>query len=303
MNVGERSHLCGGGRQYQRRTCTNPVPAHGGNNCTGNTSRTISCNNQACPAGIQTKEFVLLSFTKILEIAIKSFSFPLLYFILFIPCWKQLFHLDHISAASFPRKCQWWIYYCWFVVDGKFTSSVNIGKCSHSCGEGRQYQRRTCTNPVPAHGGNNCTGNTSRTISCNNQACPGIRTKEFVLLSSTKILQFAARSYSFPFLHFILFRHLLKNCVNVFKYMQHVCWKNVYQTCFSWFVVDGKFISWVNVGECSHLCGGGRQYQRRTCTNPVPAHGGNYCDGSTSRTISCNNQACKGIQTKRSFIF
>ena len=67
----------------------------------------------------------------------------------------------------------------------------------------------------------------------------------------------------------------------------------------SWFVVNGNFTSWENIGECSNSCGGGTKQQRRSCTNPSPTHGGNDCTGNTSRTISCNNQPCTGIQLSK----
>ena len=101
------------------------------------------------------------------------------------------------------------------LVDGNFTSWENVGNCSQSCGGGRQYQRRNCTNPAPAYGGNNCTGNTSRTISCNSHACSGIQTKEFLLLLCTEILQFASKLSTLCLVSFICFGLLCKSFVSV----------------------------------------------------------------------------------------
>ena len=99
-------------------------------------------------------------------------------------------------------------------MDGNFTSWEKVGECSHSCGGGTQYQRRNCTNPMPAYGGNNCTGNKSRTISCNSQACPGIQTKEFVLSLCTKNISFTSIFSIFSLPCFILFE---------------CCWKHLCQ--------------------------------------------------------------------------
>ena len=107
------------------------------------------------------------------------------------------------------------ICFSWFLVDGNFTSWENVGNCSQSCGGGRQYQRRNCTNPAPAYGGNNCTGNTSRTISCNSHACSGIQTKEFLLLLCTEILQFASKLSTLCLVSFICFGLLCKSFVSV----------------------------------------------------------------------------------------
>ena len=47
--------------------------------------------------------------------------------------------------------------------------------CSKTCGGGVQTRKRTCTNPPPPNGGENCSGlgSDSSTRECNNQECPG----------------------------------------------------------------------------------------------------------------------------------
>lgn len=35
----------------QTRSCTRPAPQHGGADCVGDKTRTVSCNNDACPPG------------------------------------------------------------------------------------------------------------------------------------------------------------------------------------------------------------------------------------------------------------
>ena len=67
----------------------------------------------------------------------------------------------------------------------------------------------------PAYGGNNCTGNTSRTISCNSHACSGIQTKEFLLLLCTEILQFASKLSTLCLVSCICFGLLCKRFVSV----------------------------------------------------------------------------------------
>ena len=110
-------------------------------------------------------------------------------------------------------------------MDGNFTGWVNVGECSVTCGGGRQYQRRNCTNPMPAHGGDNCTGNTSRTISCNVEPCPGIQTKELVLRWFIKILHIAAKLWHFSFLYFN-FQLLLKTFVSTLWHIFSSCLEN-----------------------------------------------------------------------------
>ena len=44
-----------------------------------------------------------------------------------------------------------------------------FGECSKACGGGTQS--RSCSNPAPANGGEDCVGDSS--TACNTQACPG----------------------------------------------------------------------------------------------------------------------------------
>ncbi|KAK7485590.1 hypothetical protein BaRGS_00023165, partial [Batillaria attramentaria] len=44
--------------------------------------------------------------------------------------------------------------------------------CTVTCGNGTQSRERTCTNPVPANGGTNCSGLSSETQPCNTHVCP-----------------------------------------------------------------------------------------------------------------------------------
>lgn len=64
-----------------------------------------------------------------------------------------------------------------------------------------------------------------------------------------------------------------------------------------WFLclkVDGGYDEWGNYSECSATCGVGNQVRMRTCTNPVPQHGGKPCMGSHSESRECNTQPCPG---------
>ena len=58
--------------------------------------------------------------------------------------------------------------------------------------------------------------------------------------------------------------------------------------------VDGGYDEWGNYSECSATCGVGNQVRMRTCTNPVPQHGGKPCMGSHSESRECNTQPCPG---------
>ena len=61
--------------------------------------------------------------------------------------------------------------------------------------------------------------------------------------------------------------------------------------------VDGGWSEWVTIGSCSKSCGSGEQNMERTCTNPSPQHNGKQCEGRSSKTESCNEHPCPGINS------
>ena len=60
------------------------------------------------------------------------------------------------------------------VVHGGWTVWEDATQCSDSCGGGLKQQVRSCTNPVPQCGGDECDGEQKRNVSCNTQCCPGM---------------------------------------------------------------------------------------------------------------------------------
>lgn len=54
--------------------------------------------------------------------------------------------------------------------------------------------------------------------------------------------------------------------------------------------VDGKWTSWSSWSTCSHDC---KHHRRRTCENPQPANGGQYCRGNDYATAECRGGMCR----------
>ncbi|KAL3871269.1 hypothetical protein ACJMK2_039276, partial [Sinanodonta woodiana] len=46
---------------------------------------------------------------------------------------------------------------------------------------------------------------------------------------------------------------------------------------------------------CSSSCGGGVKNRVRTCTNPTPAEGGNYCVGDALECVKCRDRSCPAM--------
>ena len=69
--------------------------------------------------------------------------------------------------------------YCaffFFTVNGGFSQWTEFSECTRSCGTGTRFRTRTCDNPGPRFGGNDCTviGEDLQTFRCNMNPCPGI---------------------------------------------------------------------------------------------------------------------------------
>ena len=58
-------------------------------------------------------------------------------------------------------------------VDGGWSEYTEWSSCTVSCGGGTWYKTRTCTNPIPARGGANCSGEDGGkfTAPCNTHRC------------------------------------------------------------------------------------------------------------------------------------
>ena len=61
-------------------------------------------------------------------------------------------------------------------VDGGWGAFGNWESCPVSCGGSHHVRHRECNNPVPEHGGNDCTADGSSDVEirrCNENPCPG----------------------------------------------------------------------------------------------------------------------------------
>ena len=60
-------------------------------------------------------------------------------------------------------------------VHGGYTDWDEWTECSTTCGEGQQTRSRSCTNPTPAYGGDDCStlGDDKETKTCKLNVCPG----------------------------------------------------------------------------------------------------------------------------------
>ncbi|XP_063695438.1 SCO-spondin-like [Bolinopsis microptera] len=254
---------CGGGSQSRSKTCTNPSPANGGQECEGEDEESRTCNPELCP------------------------------------------------------------------VDGGWSDFGEWSVCSADCGGGSQSRSKTCTNPSPANGGQECEGENEETRTCNPEPCHGfslvdengeavgagvlglllsnggtVCDDDFTDNSADAICKemgyFGQMSWSFGSKWAIQagFEITLDNVV---------CSSGDWSSCSFAFVDDcthgeDVFLQCEGVvaggytdpdwSECSAFCGEGEQSRTRTCTNPAPANGGADCVGEAVQTQPCKLNEC-----------
>ncbi|XP_078377620.1 SCO-spondin-like [Oculina patagonica] len=273
-NVCTRS--CGTGIQIRARTCDNPRPAHGGKQCPGASGETRSCNTQDCPVdgnwsgwkpwGPCTKSCGGGS-----QNSSRTCTNP-------PPTngGKECRGENERSRVCNTQPCP---------VDGKWSSWAEWSICTTSCGVGTQRRFRTCSNPRPAYGGQECNGSRIETRNCNRGSCPvdGSWSNWEEWGSCSKScgggVQKRVRGCTNP-----PPANGGRDCIGRREQTQ-ACNQNACP-------VDGEWSRWTEWTSCSRTCGIGEKKRSRTCTNPRPANGGKDCEGPADETRECSNRIC-----------
>ena len=61
----------------------------------------------------------------------------------------------YLFYGKWTIRCNYFMFF-FFVVNGGYSDWKPYGVCSKSCGGGVQTRKRTCTNPPPSNGGEDC---------------------------------------------------------------------------------------------------------------------------------------------------
>eukprot|EP01006_Ploeotia_vitrea_P028505 TRINITY_DN61182_c0_g1_i2.p1 TRINITY_DN61182_c0_g1~~TRINITY_DN61182_c0_g1_i2.p1 ORF type:complete len:763 (-),score=91.44 TRINITY_DN61182_c0_g1_i2:106-2394(-) len=198
-------------------------------------------------------------------------------------------------------------------VTGGWATWGSWATCTVTCGGGTQTRTRTCTNPTPANGGNECQltaggrGTTEQQQqNCNQGACPTTAVDggwgawgAYGACSATcgGGTQTRTRQCNNP-----TPSNGGANCAltaggtGTTEQEQQSCNPDA---CPAGTVVDGGWAPWGDYGDCSVTCGGGIQTRSRSCTAPTPANGGQECTlgsgGKGTEEVEqkdCNPDAC-----------
>ncbi|XP_069105026.1 SCO-spondin-like isoform X1 [Argopecten irradians] len=270
------SRTCGGGEKVRTRTCTNPAPAHGGNDCPNSNRDSASCNTNACPIDGSWSSWGSYGTCSVTcgggtMSRSRSCTNPR-------PQYggASCGSADTSSATCNTHNCP---------IDGSWASWGSYGSCSVTCGGGTMSRSRSCTNPRPQYGGASCGSADTSSTTCNTHNCP-------IDGSWSSWGNYGSCPVS---------------CGGGVKYRSRSCTNPRPQyggascgsadtsstTCNTHHCpIDGSWTSWGNYGTCSVTCGGGVKYRTRSCTNPRPQYGGASCGSADTSSTTCNTHHC-----------
>ncbi|XP_053386290.1 thrombospondin-2-like [Mercenaria mercenaria] len=167
------------------------------------------------------------------------------------------------------------------LVDGKWSEWGNWSSCDVTCGNGTRERMRTCDDPEPAYGGDNCTGSDMETELCTEQNCPIDGTwanwMSWTDCSVTCGIGLQKR---------------IRNCSNPYPEAdglfclgtssdEKICLK----TCH-----DDAWLEWSGWSKCSHSCDFGLMTRVRNCN--TTSLFGHSCPGDAHETKLCKDSEC-----------
>lgn len=131
--------------------------------------------------------------------------------------WSKHFPLIHILNIACPINHLFnIILFNSISVDGGWSEFTEWSSCTKTCGGGMQSRSRSCTNPEPANGGQECSGQAQESRSCHEEECAG-------KLQVYDKLYFKGACFNYSFLHvsqinrfYISFKKVISNFQDVF---------------------------------------------------------------------------------------
>nr|XP_058951355.1 uncharacterized protein LOC131778889 [Pocillopora verrucosa] len=292
------SKTCGDGRRSRRRSCTNPPPSPGGKDCSdlGPDTQYEDCNDGSCPVDGGYSNWLEWSACSAScgggrRARSRKCDNP-------VPqhdgknCVGPSLETEQCNNEECPRN-------------GGYSAWGPYGKCTKTCGGGKQYRERTCTNPPPSAGGKDCSGlgPSKSSRECSNQNCPiksiflvdggygpwGSWGDCSITCGKQKGKHTRDRLCNNPEP-----KDGGKDCSGLGKDSETKSCTPPIKKC----PVDGGWGDWSDWSKCSVTCGGGELIRERKCNNPKPAADGKDCEGDEAETKECNPQVCGQAEWK-----
>ncbi|XP_033759819.1 coadhesin-like [Pecten maximus] len=266
------SVTCGDGIMTRNRTCDNPPPSFGGNDCEGLTSENQSCILTNCSVNGNWSEWLQWDSCSTtcddgVKIRNRTCDNP-------APVFGGE---DCEGSATETQSCI--LANC--SVNGNWSDWLPWDACSASCDEGVKTRNRTCDNPAPAFGGEDCEGSYTEEEVCMLKHCPIDGN-----WSSWQNWNDCSTTCGGGI------RNRTRNCDNPTP--QHNGLDCVgpnsetsgcdEATC----PPPGVWGNWLEWSDCSKTCGEGVKIRTRNCDNSA----GGECIGDNSETKDCQDWVC-----------
>ena len=170
-------------------------------------------------------------------------------------------------------------------INGGWNGWQKKGLCSKECGGGLQTFSRSCNNPVPQYGGEDCEGSDEKKEACNTNHCPiDGRWTDWKGATKCDVQCGGGHLRKERFCTDPAPAYGGKPCVGdsvmTAECNSHPC------------PIDGGWTQWEIDQDCDKPCGGGHLHKARSCTKPAPQYGGSDCVGAASLTEECNTHQC-----------
>ncbi|XP_048736194.2 coadhesin-like [Ostrea edulis] len=162
-SFGACSVTCGTGIRFRTRSCSNPAPTNGGSDCSGHSEDAVICTEQLCPVDGGWSEWSGYSHCSVtcgngFKIRRRTCTNPQ-------PSGggADCVGVNEQGLLCTKQACP---------VDGGWSVWSDYKQCSVSCGGGHRLRHRSCDNPPPSYGGQDCPGNSTESEMCNISPCP-----------------------------------------------------------------------------------------------------------------------------------
>ncbi|CAG2194239.1 Hemicentin-1,Neurotrypsin,Scavenger receptor cysteine-rich domain superfamily protein,Coadhesin,Adhesion G protein-coupled receptor B3,Thrombospondin-2,Thrombospondin-1,Mucin-like protein,Scavenger receptor cysteine-rich type 1 protein M160,Scavenger receptor cysteine-rich type 1 protein M130,A disintegrin and metalloproteinase with thrombospondin motifs adt-1,Adhesion G protein-coupled receptor B1,Deleted in malignant brain tumors 1 protein [Mytilus edulis] len=267
---------CGSGTRHRTRRCNTPFPAFGGSSCTGDSGHSQTCSGSSCPvngnwgswsdwticssscdSGHQTRSRLCN------EPAPSSNG---------AYCNGKSFEVLNCSIA----RC---------TVNGNWGSWSDWTVCSSSCDYGHQTRSRMCNNPAPSSNGVYCNGKPFEVLNCNLTKCTVDGSwGEWSMWSECNATCGGG------------VQKRTRYCNNPYPSAGGAACSGIDDQILICAEVNcpviGAWSEWGVWSLCSASCGTGNRTRGRLCDNPPPSYGGEYCNGNTLDSDTCNTHEC-----------
>ncbi|XP_052790090.1 coadhesin-like [Mya arenaria] len=168
-------------------------------------------------------------------------------------------------------------------VDGHWSDWGQWSGCDVSCGKGTRSRVRSCDNPVPTHGGDDCAGSKDEHDVCVLESCP---------VHGGWSGWTAWGSCSVPC--GVGLERRDRSCDNPWpsKDGNHCNGDNMnYRVCADALCTDG-WDNWSAWSSCTVTCGQGLKNRHRACNATMGTMLGGGCIGNDQEQIACNMTSC-----------